>query len=64
MTVHELFEAHYADLNSMTSDQVKAHRNGKGSYDLPRIARAFWYFSAGFEAKRSRKRLAPTAEAK
>lgn len=63
MTVHELFERHFGDLNDMHPEQVKAHRNGKGSYDLPRIARAFWYFSAGFEAKHGRKRLAPTAEA-
>lgn len=55
MTVHDLFERHYGDLNDMHPEQVKAHRNGKGSYDLPRIARAFWYFSAGFEAKRRKK---------
>lgn len=59
MTVQEMFEAHYADLNDMTQDQVKAHRNVQGSYDLPRIARAFWYYSAGFEAKHGKKNQAP-----
>lgn len=63
MTVHDLFERHFGDLNDMHPDQVKAHRNGKGSYDLPRIARAFWYFSAGFEAKRGSKNLATTSGA-
>lgn len=50
MTIHELFERHYADQNDTTPEIVKSCRMENGSYNNLPIARAFRMFRAGFEA--------------
>lgn len=49
MTIHELFEQHYADQNDTTEEIVRACRMVNGSYNNLPIARAFRMFRAGFE---------------
>lgn len=49
MTIHELFEQHYAEQNDTTAEIVRACRMVNGSYNNLPIARAFRMFRAGFE---------------
>jgi len=55
MTIHELFECHYADHNDTTTENVKNCRLSNGSYNNLPIARAFRMFKAGFEANQGEK---------
>jgi len=55
MTIHELFEAHYAAHNDTTPEIVRACRLSNGSYNNLPIARAFRNFNAGFEANKADK---------
>lgn len=55
MTIHELFEQHYADHNDTTTDNVRSCRMVNGSYNNLPIARAFRMFRAGFDANQGAK---------
>lgn len=55
MTIHEIFEQHYADQYDTTPEIVASCRLSNGSYNNLPIARAFRMFRAGFEANKSEK---------
>ncbi len=50
MNIHDLFEAHCADVLDMDADLIKVRRLTNGSYSHPRFASAFRMFKAGFDA--------------
>jgi len=55
MSIHELFERFYSEQTDYMPWEIEKARMVNGSYSLPKIARAFMYFSAGFEANQGEK---------
>ena len=55
MTIHELFERHYAEHNGIKIEAISSCRLSNGSYNNLPIARAFRMFKAGFEANQGEK---------
>lgn len=55
MTIHELFEQHYAEQHDESPEWIKGFRMRNGSYALANISTAFRYFKAGFEANQGEK---------
>jgi hypothetical protein len=56
MTRHDKFELKYAAYTGVDPDEVKACRLSNGSYNLPKIASAFyWYETAYIQGKLDRE---------
>lgn len=55
MTIHELFEAHYADQKGIDPVEVALFRMANGSYSRAYISTDYRYFKAGFEANQGEK---------
>jgi hypothetical protein len=51
MTLHELFEQHFADQHDCHPEHIREHRLSNDSYAKADIATAFRNFRAGYKAK-------------